>query len=87
MGLIWILILTLVNWGELIHKGQRQNSFTIDDNSDDEYDVNDGDNYDDSEDDDPFDNAFDFRGSCDLKDDVKAAFKVFDHNNDGSISR
>ena len=28
-----------------------------------------------------------FRGSCDLKDDVKAAFKVFDHNNDGSISR
>jgi len=27
------------------------------------------------------------KGSCDLKDDVKAAFKVFDHNNDGSISR
>lgn len=27
------------------------------------------------------------RASCDLGDDVKAAFKVFDHNNDGSISR
>ena len=73
----------MVLWGELKPKEQRQNSFTIDVNSDDEYDVNDDDNYDD----DPFDNAFDFRGSCDLKDDVKAAFKVFDHNNDGSISR
>ena len=73
----------MVLWGELKPKEQRQNSFTIDGNSDDEYDVNDDDNYDDSDDVD----HFDFRGSCDSKDDVKAAFKVFDHNNDGSISR
>jgi len=27
------------------------------------------------------------KGSCDQMDDVKAAFRVFDHNNDGSISK
>ena len=27
------------------------------------------------------------QASCDQMEDVKAAFKVFDHNNDGSISR
>ena len=28
-----------------------------------------------------------FQASCDQMDDVKAAFRVFDHNNDGSISK
>ena len=27
------------------------------------------------------------KAGCDQMDDVRAAFKVFDHNNDGSISR
>ena len=27
------------------------------------------------------------KASCDQMDDVKAAFRVFDHNNDGTISK
>ena len=27
------------------------------------------------------------KSSCDQMDDVKAAFRVFDHNNDGTISK